>query len=96
MTSVETLDGPLDLTASDKLLRDVDEALGFWYAYGRHPYRSLSGFRRFMITTTDFRYVDSPRFWRFTLEQTEDLLRFVWPDEGPEILSRLRTDAGHR
>ncbi|WP_449408723.1 hypothetical protein [Microbacterium maritypicum] len=30
-----------------------------------------------MITSSDFRYVDSPRFWRFTFEQTEDLLQRV-------------------
>lgn len=89
VATIETLDGPLDVDASDKLLTEVENALGFWYAYGRHPYRSLSGMPRFMITTSDFRYVRGSQFWRFTLEQAEAMLRELWPDEAAEILKIL-------
>lgn len=92
MTSIETLDGTIELTPTVDLFDDVEAALSFWYAYRRHPYRSLGGIRDFMITGSDFRYVDSPQFWRFTLDQTETMVFTLWPDEGPALLARLRRD----
>ncbi|MDQ0648646.1 hypothetical protein QFZ53_002842 [Microbacterium natoriense] len=89
MTMIETMDGRIDLDASEELLFDVEDALSFWYRYGRHPYRSLGGMPRFMITRSDFRYAVSPRFWRFTLEQTETMLKVLWPKEADDVLKRL-------
>lgn len=89
MTTIETLDGMIDLDASEELLFDVEDALSFWYRYGRHPYRSLGGIPTFMITPSDFRYVDSPRFWRFTREQTEAMLKVLWPADADKVLARL-------
>lgn len=89
MPSIETLDGPLDLVATDDLLYDVQSALSFWYAHGRHPYRALSGMKKFIITTDDFRYVESPRFWRVTREQAEDMLHTLWPEEAAGIMRLL-------
>lgn len=34
-------------------------------------------------------YVDDGRFWRFTRQQTEDVLRALWPDEAADILRLL-------
>lgn len=96
MLTVETLDGPIELEASDALFLDIHDALSFHYAYGRHPYRSLGGIRTFMITTDDFRYVDSPRWWRFTLEQTKTMFVALWPEEGHEVLARFGRDYGAR
>lgn len=45
-----------------------------------------------MITTVDFRYVDGPRFWRFTREQTEVMFIVLFPDEAPRILERFERD----
>ena len=41
----ESLDGPVDLEASGDLRFDIEDALSFWYRYGRHSYRSLGGLR---------------------------------------------------
>ncbi|MFF7291677.1 YitT family protein [Microbacterium sp. NPDC008134] len=83
------MDGELTLSASDDLLYDIQNALSFWYACGRHPHRSLGGVQQFMITTADFRYVNGARFWRFTREQTDDMLHARWPGEAAGILNLL-------
>ncbi len=89
MERVDTLDGPLDVIASDRLLREVEEALSFLYAYGRHPYRSLGGFKTFVLTTSDFRFIEDGRYWRLTLDQTQDMLKKIWPDESGAVMARL-------
>ncbi|MFJ4174689.1 hypothetical protein [Microbacterium sp. NPDC089696] len=95
MPTFQSLDGPVDLEASDELRFDIEDALSFWYRYGRHPYRSLGGMPKFMITSADFRYIDSPRFWRFTFDQTEDLVRRLWPADGAEGLAHLQRISGY-
>lgn len=92
MRTFETLDGSIELVATEALFEEIEESLAFWYAYRRHPYRALGGFRRFMITTDDFRYVDGPRFWRFTREQTEVMPRVLFPGDAPRILVRFERD----
>lgn len=94
MPTFERLDGPVELEATDDLRFDIEDALSFWYRHGRHPYRSLGGISKFIITSADFRYVDSPRFWRFTFEQTEDLVKRLWPADGEEGLALLRRISG--
>lgn len=92
MRTFETLDGSIELVATEALFEEIEESLAFWYACRRHPYRALGGFRRFMIATVDFRYVDGPRLWRFTREQTEVMFRVLFPDEAPRVLERFERD----
>ncbi|MFJ4044354.1 hypothetical protein ACIPV2_01265 [Microbacterium sp. NPDC089987] len=69
---------------------EVENALAFWYFYGRHPHRALSGMLQFMIKASDFRYVDRGSYWRFTREQTEDMLRTLWAGEADDVLRRMQ------
>ena len=84
----------MDVDPADKLLMEVENALPFWYAYGRHPYRSLGGMPKFMITTSDFRYLKGVEFWRFTREQAEEMLRVLWPYEAADVFRRLAQARG--
>ena len=86
---LRALGGPVGIEASDELRFDIEDALSFWYRYGRHPHRSLGRMPKFMTTSSDFRFVDSRRFWQFTFEQTDDLARFLWPADGAEGLAQL-------
>ncbi|MDQ1174995.1 hypothetical protein QE430_003302 [Microbacterium testaceum] len=89
MTTVVSMDGPLKLEPSPGLLDDIEQPLSVWHAYGRHPYRSLGGHHRFMITRDDFRFVDGSRFWRFDESQTEVLLHTSFPDDAVHVMRRL-------
>lgn len=89
MITVVSIDGSLELQPSPGLLDDIEQALSFWYAYGRHPYRSLGGHHRFMITRDDFRFVDGSRFWRFDESQSKALLHALFPDDAAQVMRRL-------
>jgi hypothetical protein len=90
MVSVESLDGRISIGATEPLVREVRDALTFWYAYRRYPARSLGGIHDFVITPDDFRYIEGGRFWRFTLEQTEGMLRTLWPAGAEDWIVRTR------